>query len=126
MIAEIQEQHNEALREQDMKSAQALAEVKQDYNDQIAQLDRSFARVKISTQKLIEEKYELMLKKQEERHKEMLQRMEAESKMKELEVKSVRATNELRTSGGRRLSELPKGTELSKPVSERAHATKPL
>jgi hypothetical protein len=48
-IAELQEQHSDALRMRDMQAAQDLAEVKRDYTTQIAELDRSLARVKIST-----------------------------------------------------------------------------
>lgn len=90
MIAEIQEQHNDALREQDMKSAQALLEVKHDYTDQIAQLDQSFAQVKISTQKLIEQKYEKIMREEEERHVQDLRRVEAEKAIKDLELKVAR------------------------------------
>jgi DNA-binding PadR family transcriptional regulator len=63
MIAEIQEEHKEALQAQDIRSAEALAEVREDYTRKIARLDTAFERIKISTEKLIEEKYEKMLKR---------------------------------------------------------------
>jgi hypothetical protein len=85
-IAELQEQHSEALRTRDMQAAQDLAEVKQDYTTQIAELNRSLARVKISTQRLIEEKYETMMKEQQARHEEALKRVEAEKEVSEMQL----------------------------------------
>lgn len=77
-IAEMQEEHKEAIQARDMEAAQALAEVREDYTKRIAELDQSLERMKINTEKLIEEKWERLLKEQEVRRQQDVQRLERE------------------------------------------------
>jgi hypothetical protein len=96
MIAEIQEDHKEALQAQDLKAAEALAEVRQDYTSKIAQLDNAFERIKISTEKLIEEKYEKLLKEQLARHEKEMQHLQQEKERHTEELKREKRANENR------------------------------
>jgi hypothetical protein len=100
MIAEIQEEHKEALQAQDVRSAEALAEVKEDYTRKIARLDTAFERIKISTEKLIEEKYEKMLKDQGVRHEMQMRDLRRERENQDMELEREKKTTEerIRTS----------------------------
>lgn len=100
MIAEIQEQHKEALQAQDIRSAEALAEVRQDYTSKIAQLDTAFERIKISTERLIEEKYEKMLRDQVVRHEMQMRDLRRKRESQEMELERDKKINEerIRTS----------------------------
>jgi hypothetical protein len=96
MIAEIQEEHKEALQAQDVRSAEALAEVREDYTRKIARLDTAFERIKISTEKLIEEKYEKMLKDQLAHHEKQMHNLRREKESQERKLEQEKKANQER------------------------------
>jgi hypothetical protein len=85
-IAELQEQHKELLQAQDIKSAEALAEVREEFTIKIAALDTAFERIKISTERLIEEKYEKMLEDQAVRHEVQMRNLRGKKESQEIEL----------------------------------------
>jgi hypothetical protein len=96
-IAELQEQHKELLQAQDIKSAEALAEVREEFTIKIAALDTAFERIKISTERLIQEKYDKMLLDQALRHDEQMRNLRAERESQEMELERKKKTQRTST-----------------------------
>ncbi|KAF2807133.1 P-loop containing nucleoside triphosphate hydrolase protein [Mytilinidion resinicola] len=86
MFAEVQQQKEEALYDQDKESARAMAELQEEYNYRIAQLENSSKNLKTNMERLLKDKYqklEAKMKEQEARHEKEVRRLERERQRQE-------------------------------------------
>jgi hypothetical protein len=99
---ELKEQHKEALEDRDSQAMEMIAQLQQEATQKIARLGEDLERTRISTQRLVEEKYEKMLKEQNARYEEERRLMRLEQERKEAELRKEREANETRARAQQR------------------------
>jgi hypothetical protein len=94
IFIELKKEHKEALEARDSQAAEMIAQVEQETALRIARLSEDLERTRISTQKLVEEKYEKLRKVEAALHKEERRLMMLEQEQKDMDLMEERALND--------------------------------